>query len=389
MHKFLKLSAVSIVAIVAASNANAAGYTCEELVEYTSCNPGYYLGNAKCPADTNVGTTDEKSYKYAQSICVDHAWDVGAGEGVYYGYTEKECSVISCIVNEDYDLCMESAAESGSGSNDYYEFGCVEFGYNDGDGRYATGNVLTPSGFDCVECPAGSSCAGGTATAQECYGGTYQPNTGQSSCLTTPAGNYSGGGATNYTACAAGKYQPSAGQSSCLRCPVGSYCATTGLTAVSGVCADGSYATGGATSCTQCLATGLIDANGNEVLATTGGTGAGSLAACYVSPDTHFKNDKGTYHYKSDCSAYNLTPFDSSTATEEEIIARCTELGGDWGYSGWYGYDVCSGDGDVPSTEEECSQVSGSAWWEDNGDGTGYCVCDVWHIDLNTGKFAC
>ncbi len=378
MNKFLKLTGASMLAIVVATYANAAGYTCEELVEYTSCNPGYSLGNGKCPADTNVGTTNEKSYKYRESICVDTEWD-----DVYYGYTEKECSVINCIMNEGYDLCMESAAESGSGRNDYYEIGCVEFSYDDGDGRYVTGNVLTPSGFDCIECPAGSKCDGGTEYAKQCASGTYQPNTGQSSCLTTPAGNYSGAGATNYTACSAGKYQPSAGQSSCLACPAGSYCATTGLTAVSGVCADGSYASSGATSCTQCLATGLVDSDGNEVLATTGGAGAGSLAACYVSPDTYFKNDKGTYHYKSDCSAYNFSPFDSSTATEEEKIARCEELGGEWsedGVLGWFSSPICSG-GNVSEFEQEECESQGFLW-ED-----GVCVSyDPTCIDLATGK---
>ena len=35
------LLGVSISAILSTTGANAAGYTCEELVEYTSCNPGY------------------------------------------------------------------------------------------------------------------------------------------------------------------------------------------------------------------------------------------------------------------------------------------------------------------------------------------------------------
>ena len=48
MTKFFKLTGVSILAIMATANANAAGYTCEELIEYTSCNAGYALTDGDC-----------------------------------------------------------------------------------------------------------------------------------------------------------------------------------------------------------------------------------------------------------------------------------------------------------------------------------------------------
>jgi len=363
MQKILKLSTVSMLAIMTANGANAAGYTCEELVEYTSCNPGYHLKNSDvvCPS----------GYIWRTGIC----WD-------YAEYTEGKSK----------EYCQSEQGELVYAGDKCVKEECVENGCNRDDYEVTASPVSAT--VSCDECPAGSFCNGGIASPTKCGLGTYQPNTGQSSCLTTPAGNYSGAGATNYTACSAGSYQPSAGKSSCVTCPAGSYCATTGLTAVSGVCADGSYATGGATSCTQCLPTGLVDSNGNEVLATTGGTGAGSLAACYVSPDTHFKNDKGIYHYKSDCSAYNLTPFDISTATEAEKQARCEDLGGTW-YAEINNEmdqipEYCESDKpyQVPSsidTEEECWNSGYNLTWFDEG-----CNCEVTSTyNLETGEVVC
>lgn len=363
MQKTLKISTVSMLAIVATTAANAAGYTCEELIEYTSCNAGYYLATSDvvCPS----------GYVWRTGIC----WEYGE-------YTEGK--------SEEY--CQSEDSELGYEGDKCVKEECVENGCNLNDYEVTTSPVSVT--VSCDECPAGSKCAGGTEYAKQCASGTYQPNTGQSSCLTTPAGNYSGAGATEYIACPTGKYQPNAGAGSCRSCPVGSYCDGTGLTAVSGVCADGSYATGGATSCTQCLPTGLVDSDGNEVLATTGGTGAGSLAACYVSPDTHFKNDKGVYHYKSDCSAYNLLPFDIATATEAERQARCEDLGGTWyaAINNEYDYapEYCESDKpyQVPSsidTEEECWNSGYNLTWFDEG-----CICEATSTyNLETGEVVC
>ena len=55
MNKFLKLTGVSVLTIVAATGANAAGYTCEELIEYTSCNDGYYLNSGDCIEGATCG----------------------------------------------------------------------------------------------------------------------------------------------------------------------------------------------------------------------------------------------------------------------------------------------------------------------------------------------
>ena len=77
MNKFLKLTGVSMLAIVAATNANAAGYTCEELVEYTSCNDGYALSMAECVdiPTCSVGNYSTPScpdgYELEVAVCLD------------------------------------------------------------------------------------------------------------------------------------------------------------------------------------------------------------------------------------------------------------------------------------------------------------------------------
>jgi len=79
MNKFLKLTGVSMLAIVAASNANAAGYTCEELIEYTSCNAGYYLytmTSSDCPA----------GYQYGKDVCYNE------DTGFYPDTPQSECA---------------------------------------------------------------------------------------------------------------------------------------------------------------------------------------------------------------------------------------------------------------------------------------------------------
>ena len=73
MNKLLKLTGVSVVAIMTAMGANAAGYTCEELIEYTSCNDGYVLTSddwtGKC---VEVPTCNAGSF--ANASCPDGYW---------------------------------------------------------------------------------------------------------------------------------------------------------------------------------------------------------------------------------------------------------------------------------------------------------------------------
>ncbi|MBR2412759.1 MAG: hypothetical protein IKB10_03800 [Alphaproteobacteria bacterium] len=76
MQKLIKLTGVSILAIVASVNANAAGYTCEELIEYTSCNDGYYLSDKKCienitcPAGNYLATSCPEGLTYHKGWCL-------------------------------------------------------------------------------------------------------------------------------------------------------------------------------------------------------------------------------------------------------------------------------------------------------------------------------
>jgi len=199
MQKILKLTGVSMLAIVAATNANAAGYTCEELIEYTSCNPGYWLkpeGSQWCP----------NGYTYVEQACLaynsnfwmttlDENECVNESDGVWYG---NGCLADEFIHNEGYN-----------GPNDFYPD--------------------TPN--TCIICPIGSICTGGTTAATPCPAGSYCATTG----LSTPTGpcaqnTYSTGGAT-----------------ACSTCP------DTGLTDINGNAVSATTASTGSTGPTACF----------------------------------------------------------------------------------------------------------------------------------------
>jgi len=185
MKNILKLTGVSVLAIVAATNANAAGYTCEELIEYTSCNPGYWL--------STVGAVP--------ASCPD-GYDYGTG----WCYIEFDDQIISVGTEEE---CAEEARGSGNGvAYDFIGDGCfsMDLYYENYDKSEALAelNDAVDGSIDCMICPAGSSCEGGDKTAVACPAGSYQPNAGQASCIDAPVGNYvADTGATSYTACPA------------------------------------------------------------------------------------------------------------------------------------------------------------------------------------------
>ena len=63
----------------------------------------------------------------------------------------------------------------------------------------------------------------------ECYPGTYQPGTRQSSCLGASPGNYvPSSGASSQTQCEPGTYQPMYGQTSCVQASLGNYVPSSG-----------------------------------------------------------------------------------------------------------------------------------------------------------------
>ncbi|MBR2412544.1 MAG: hypothetical protein IKB10_02670 [Alphaproteobacteria bacterium] len=314
MQKILKISAVSISAIVAATNANAAGYTCEELIEYTSCNPGYYL--------STVDTTCPDGYMYVEDAC--YTPDGSGIDGDLIEDTPDDLS--GFLVKPDLETCEEY----GSNYNDcasiksycdrdnrWLGTGCFKVTSESGDEdtwdfiEKTTGQTTEPS---CNECPAGSSCAGGTELNVACVAGTYQPNKKQASCISAPVGSYvADTGATTYTACTAGSYQPTVGQTSCLECPAGSYCAGTGLSVVSGQCSAGTFSFAGASECSTCPEHEYTNASGQTVsvpATTVPATGAGSVSACIIDSDKIFTDIKGTYHFKENC-AYDAVLYPS------------------------------------------------------------------------------
>ena len=88
MKNILKLTGVSVLAIVATANAYAAGYTCEELIEYTSCNPGYYLNAGEC-----IERTSCPSGSYLNVDCFNDASFGGEAGSIYLSRWD---GVISC-----------------------------------------------------------------------------------------------------------------------------------------------------------------------------------------------------------------------------------------------------------------------------------------------------
>jgi len=196
MNKLFKLTGVSMLAIVAASGANAAGYTCEELVEYTSCNPGYYLEKAECP--------DE--YTYYSSLC-RYSPDDGAS------YLD-ECSKEECDGDE---FCT------------YLGTGCAYALRAEGESAF----IQTGEDGMCNLCPVGSICAGGTAGAIQCPAGSYCATTG----LSQPTGK-----------CNVGTYSyAGATSASCTACP------STGLTDINGAVVNGTTLSAGSTGITACI----------------------------------------------------------------------------------------------------------------------------------------
>ena len=381
MKKFL-IGGVSLFAILSANNAMAAGYTCEELIEYTSCNPGYYYGSQV----SGTGMVCPEGYQtlYENGICNDFY----ANELYFSATTEAEC--------------MAAGLEDPSGENSAEWIAgpvCVRYDEDWGEYSYTTdlveGNIYTKT---CVLCPAGSSCAGGdieVAVATPCAAGTYQDKAGQETCKTAPAGNYVAGvGATAYTTCAAGFYQPTAGQSSCLTCDAGSYCATTGLTQTSGLCSQGSYSTGGAktAACTPCPSSGLIDASGNAVSVTTESAGATSSSACFVAKGTQFKDDKGIYKYTEKCLFGNFNERADCEAagetwdTENDYCSCSGDDGTFWNYDIEDGIARCM-ESDYVGKKSYCENEYEGTWdwdnltcecpdgeeWYDDSDESGYC----------------
>ena len=310
MKKFL-IGGVSLFAILSAVNAMAAGYTCEELIEYTSCNEGYYLsaGALTCP----------DGYTFVQDVCED-------AMGSLYYVSSEECNEVDSGVHMQ-SVCLDDLAFQNSSSSE-----------SNNDQWYV--EPTAASATTCSTCPTGAYCTGGTTAA-------------------TP-------------------------------CPAGSYCATTGLSQPTGLCAQNSYSTGGATACISCPDTDLTDKDGKTVVAKTATTGTDSPSKCFIDPDAYFKNTKGIYHFKSNCSyAYNIDP---DSLTEEEKIERCESFGGTWSdVDGYFSSPVCyAGRPSLPDNEEDCLALgAGFEWVQPDDNYICECVGDPMTYDIVTGKLGC
>ena len=102
MNKLLKLTGVSVVAIMTAMGANAAGYTCEELIEYTSCNTGYALLEGDCVCDGGYYTNGDKC-----TICPI---------GTYSSVNASECTTCPTtgLVDPNNNAIVATTASTGS-----------------------------------------------------------------------------------------------------------------------------------------------------------------------------------------------------------------------------------------------------------------------------------
>ena len=312
MNKFLKLTGVSMLAIMTASGANAAGYTCEELVEYTSCNAGYYYGAGV----SGTGMVCPDGYTmYTNGVC----WD--DYESNLSGYTTQS----ECEANDENTSGADYSWISGTV--------CVSEMEQDYTTELVEGDVYTDT---CVLCPIGSICAGGDVAK----------------AVATP-------------------------------CPAGSYCATAGLSQPTGLCAEGSYSTGGATSaqCTPCPYTGLTDESGALIKATSD-AGSTSAASCVVPSGTTFKDAKGTYKYTDNCAFGNFNERADCEAAEDAEWADegttgtcyCTGDYPFWNYDREDGIAGCS-DANYVSKKSYCEVDYGGTWVWDYENFTGICDC--------------
>ncbi|MBR2412250.1 MAG: hypothetical protein IKB10_01125 [Alphaproteobacteria bacterium] len=328
MNKFLKLTGVSILAIVAAANANAAGYTCEELIEYTSCEAGYYI-----------------SYR---------------GETCPSGYTYRTDVGIETMDDRVWFNCEED----GDACDKIYGNLCVLDSVKEGDDVEGNDWYIQPIGSNgiCNECPTGYTCDGGITqpyvgacepgytkqilcpVGYELYenvctdGNMYWQEDSEESCgdyewMTAACLESLGGdnvaeplvAGPTCTQCPMG-YLCEGGDKAATTCPAGSYCATAGLSTPTGLCAAGTYSTGGATSanCTTCPQLQYTNADGETVYVTaTSPVGADAPNKCAIASGQMFTDEKGEYTFKESC--YYVAPTTYNEACELNYESVCTE----------------------------------------------------------------
>ena len=326
MKKFL-IGGVSLFAILSANNALAAGYTCEELIEYTSCNDGYYLNAGDCIEGATCGAGN-----YLMGTCPD-------------GYVYSNAW---CWENEEWIKdCDEGIYEVEFGR------GCLKGDEDDPESwMWADASAFTASGVSatCTPCVAGSyQNQAGQYSCSLCDAGTYQPESGKTSCIDAPVGNYVAGvGATSYTACPA-----------------------TGLTDRSGATVVATTASTGSTALSACIVGENVEFQDTKGI-------------------YHFKSDCA-YSVVSWNASLTEAGGCSVLAAAEENSDMNWQSDSDYGcMADVDGWDM-SGEGDhvtsfAPKTEAACNALNeenaheGSVEWRD-----GKCECsgNYWIFDEN------
>ena len=91
------------------------------------------------------------------------------------------------------------------------------------EGYYGAAMGMSELELACKTCPAGSSCAAGSAFPKRCGPG-YFADPGARECTMCSIGFHCPGNTANQIRCEAGHYAPNAGMDYCMPCPVGMSC---------------------------------------------------------------------------------------------------------------------------------------------------------------------
>ena len=210
-----------------------------------NCNQGYYCRTSAQIASP-TGTATNFGICPAGHYCPARTGDpIQCPPGTYNTLTNS-VSIAACLSCPAGRYCDQPGLATNGNS-------CPE-GYYCPLGT----NVKFPTTF----CVAGEYCPLGSSSATSCPNGYYQNAPRQGACRKCPAGYICTAGATAFSAspCSAGKYCPAQSSTEtdcpigtynpnpkrgaltdCIDCDPGSYCATPGLTAVTGNCAQGYF----------------------------------------------------------------------------------------------------------------------------------------------------
>ncbi|CAM9131044.1 unnamed protein product, partial [Ectocarpus fasciculatus] len=183
-------------------------------------------------------------------------------------------------------------------------------------GRYCYGNGQSVG----ATCPEGFYCPTGTDDYRSfpCPAGTFSADQGLYSaaqCLNCTSGNYCPAGSSSVSSCPSGTYLPYAGgqsPSSCLPCEPGYACPSTGMTAMTTVCAAGHYCPGGTSFATEypCPAGTYSDA-----------IGLASRSGCLPCPEGHMCHAGTTSGTLDSCTPGYYCPTGTAYGSEVECPA--------------------------------------------------------------------